>query len=175
MNFGDDILKLTSQSPGQTRRIGACLGALLQGGEVIGLEGDLGAGKTVLAQGIGEGWGATTPLISPTFVLVRRHKNAQGAVQLYHIDLYRLGSEIEVEGIGIYDGLGYQDAICLIEWPERAPDLFTDEYLWVALRWLMEGQRALRFHAIGSRHRGLLAQFRRELLSPETCTEGVNG
>ena len=167
----DDTLELISQSPDQTRCIGECLGSLLRGGEIIGLEGDLGAGKTVLAQGVGLGWGTTTQLISPTFVLVRRHDNTQGLVQLYHIDLYRLGSDAEVEGqgLGVYDLLGYPDSICLIEWPERAPELFTDEYLWITLRWLAHNRRALRCHAVGTRHSDLLRQLHRELVSVETC------
>ncbi len=180
----DDVLELTSRNPEQTRHIGACLGALLRGGEIIGLQGDLGTGKTVLAQGIGIGWGTTTPLISPTFVLVRRHNNAQGLVQLYHIDLYRLESEADVEGLGLYDLLGYPNSICIIEWAERASELFTGgsspsiasasfaEYLWITLRWLGDDERALHCHAVGARHSTLLAQFRRKLVSTGTCLLG---
>ncbi len=169
----DDILAFVSQSPDQTRYVGECLGSLLRGGEIIGLEGGLGTGKTVLAQGVGLGWGATTRLISPTFVLVRRHDNIQELVQLYHIDLYRLRSEAEVEGLGIYDLLGYPNSICLIEWPERAPELFTDEYLWITLRWLAYDRRVLQCHAVGTRHGDLLEQFRRKLVSAEICFRGI--
>jgi len=157
-------VEFISRNPEQTRRIGARLGALLTGGEIIALEGDLGAGKTVLAQGIGMGWGATTRLISPTFVIVRRHDCPQGGVYLYHIDLYRLESELEIEGLGLYDMLGEDWAICMIEWPERATFLFEDAYLWISLHWLDDHRRSLICRAEGARHEALLEQFRKEVI-----------
>ncbi|MBN1486497.1 MAG: tRNA (adenosine(37)-N6)-threonylcarbamoyltransferase complex ATPase subunit type 1 TsaE [Anaerolineae bacterium] len=158
-------LEFISRSAEQTRRIGARLGSLLTGGEVIALEGNLGCGKTVLAQGIGQGWGTTTRLISPTFVLLRRHESPQHiTTKLYHIDLYRLANSDDVESIGVYDLIGDQDAICLIEWPERASDLFDAEYLWVSFDWLSDYRRSLIFRANGARHQALLDEFRKEIV-----------
>ncbi len=159
-----DTLEFISLSPDQTRRLGARLGALLRGGEVVALEGNLGSGKTVFAQGVGRGWGSDTHLISPTFILVRRHTRPQNDQHLYHIDLYRLESEPEVEALGLEELLGDPEVVCLVEWPGRAPEIFPDEHLWVTLRWVDEHRRSLTFCASGERHRILLETFRKEIL-----------
>ncbi len=159
-----DTLEFISRSPDQTRRLGARLGTLLRGGEVIALEGELGAGKTVLAQGIGTGWGAASPLISPTFVLIRQHTRPRDAMRLYHIDFYRLTSTAEVWALGVEELLGAPDAVCVVEWPEKARELFPPEHLWVSLRWLEDYRRSLLFRASGRHHRALLEQFRKELV-----------
>ena len=144
--------------------VAARLGALLDGGAIVALHGDLGAGKTVLAQGIGVGWGAIAPLLSPTFILMRCHTRPQDRQQLYHIDLYRLTSEAEIEGLGLEEMLGAPDAICLVEWPERHPALLPEEHIQVQLRWLDEYRRTLTFRATGARNQALLERFRKELV-----------
>lgn len=158
-----DAIEFISRSPEQTRRVGARLGMLLNGGDVIALEGNLGAGKTVLAQGIGIGWGATTSLISPTFVIVRRHTRNQDDNYFYHIDLYRIGSLAEAEALGLTEFLGDPGTVCVVEWSERAADLFPEEVLWVTLRVLDEQRRSLTFHAKGDHHRAIQERLRKEL------------
>ena len=158
-----DALEFISRSPEQTHRVGARLGMSLVGGEVVALEGDLGAGKTVFAQGIGMGWGVTTRLISPTFILIRRHTRHQDDLRLYHIDLYRVNSLREAENLGLEEMLGDPKAVCLIEWADRAPDIFPKENLWVHMRWLDEYRRSLTFCASGKRHKALLEVFRKEI------------
>ncbi|MBN1247736.1 MAG: tRNA (adenosine(37)-N6)-threonylcarbamoyltransferase complex ATPase subunit type 1 TsaE [Anaerolineae bacterium] len=159
-----DTLEFISRSPDQTCRLGARLGRYLRGGEIVALEGGLGSGKTVFAQGVGMGWGATTRLISPTYVLVRRHQRHQDHLLLYHIDLYRLNSVSEVDMLGLEEILGDPDAVCLVEWPDRHPGLLPAEYLWVHLRMLDEYRRSLVFRAHGEQHQGILEDFRQELL-----------
>jgi tRNA threonylcarbamoyladenosine biosynthesis protein TsaE len=159
-----DTLEFISRSPEQTARVGARLGRLLNGGKIVALEGALGAGKTVFAQGVGMGWGATTRLVSPTFVLVRRHQRHQDSLWLYHIDLYRLNSVSEVDMLGLDEMMGDPGTVCLIEWPDRHPDLLPGDYLWVHLRMLDEYRRSLVFRAHGEEHRGILDEFRQEIL-----------
>lgn len=158
-----DAIEFISRSPEQTRRVGARLGMLLSGGDVIALEGNLGAGKTVLAQGIGIGWGATTSLISPTFIIIRRHTRNQDDEYFYHIDLYRIAWPAEAEGLGLTELLGDPGAVCVVEWAERAADLFPEETLWVSLRVLDEQRRSLTFRANGDRHRAIQEKLRKEL------------
>lgn len=158
-----DILEFVSRNVDQTRRLGARLGTLLEGGDVIALEGDLGTGKTVLAQGIGRGWGAQDPLISPTFVLVRQHERPHSSQKLYHIDFYRL-QPAEVGALGLDDILGAPEHIAVIEWADRAPDIIPPAHLWITLRWVDEYRRALTFRAAGERHMTLLEKFRREII-----------
>ncbi len=158
-----DALEFISRSPEQTRRVGARLGTLLTGGEVIALEGDLGTGKTVLAQGIGIGWGVTTQLLSPTFILIRRHTRHQDKGYFYHIDLYRLTSTQEALDLGLEELLGNPGAVCVVEWADRAPDIFPEETLWIALRALDEQRRSFIFRTHGNRHRLILEKLRKEL------------
>ena len=108
-----------SSSPEDTRRLGQQLAAVIQPGDVIALEGDLGTGKTELVKGIAEGLGVQTSVHSPTFVL---HHRYSGRLPVEHYDLYRL------EGMSWVDtGLDEPapDAVTLIEWPERAAVLET--------------------------------------------------
>ena len=103
-----------TQSVEETRALGRRLGAALEAGDVIGLEGNLGTGKTELVKGIAEALGVTTGVHSPTFVL---HHQYRGRLPIEHYDLYRL------EGLGWVDtGLDdpAPDAVTVIEWPERA-------------------------------------------------------
>lgn len=158
-----DALEFISRNPEQTRRVGARLGMFLTGGEVIALEGELGAGKTVFAQGVGIGWGATTPMLSPTFILIRRHTRHQDNRLFYHIDLYRIASVQEAVDLGLEELLGDPDAVCVVEWADRAAELFPAETLWVTLRALDEQRRSLTFRAHGDRHRAILEKLRKEL------------
>ncbi|RLC60727.1 MAG: tRNA (adenosine(37)-N6)-threonylcarbamoyltransferase complex ATPase subunit type 1 TsaE [Chloroflexota bacterium] len=154
-------LEFVSRSPDQTRRLGARLGTLLQGGDVICLEGPLGSGKTCLAQGIGRGWGVGQPLISPSFVLVREYARPQDRVRLYHIDLYRISDATEAWGLGLEEFVGDEHAVCVIEWAERARPLVPSEHLWIRLEFADWTRRALCFVAQGERHTALLREFRR--------------
>jgi tRNA threonylcarbamoyladenosine biosynthesis protein TsaE len=159
-----DTLEFISRSTAQTRRLGARLGSLLRGGDTVALKGDLGTGKTVFTQGIGRGWGALSHLLSPTYVLMRRHERPQNKVKLYHIDLYRLNSAQEAIDLGLEELLGDQMTICVVEWADRATEIFPEECLWVTLRWLDEYRRALIFRHSGERHRTLLHQYRKEIV-----------
>jgi tRNA threonylcarbamoyladenosine biosynthesis protein TsaE len=153
-------LEFVSRSPKQTRRLGARLGALLKGGEIVCLEGSLGSGKTCLAQGIGRGWGVSQTLISPTFVLVREYTRSGDAVKLYHIDLYRISGAQEALTLGVDEFLGDSQAICVIEWAERSRSLIPDEHLWVQLEFADPMRRAMYFTAQGEHHTALLREFR---------------
>lgn len=162
--FDAQTFEFISRNAEQTRRLGARLGAHLQAGDVIALIGDLGSGKTVFAQGIGAGWGVTDPLLSPTFVLIRRHTRPGNRVHLYHIDLYRLETPEAIATLGLEDLLGQDHAICVIEWADRAPALLPEERLWVTLHHIDEQRRSLVFRAAGARHRALLDTFRKEVV-----------
>ncbi len=159
-----DTIEFISRSPEQTQRVGARLGMFLQGGDVVAMAGSLGTGKTLLAQGIGKGWGTKAALLSPTFVLVRRHTRPQDSLYLYHIDLYRLESPAAIDSIGLEEMLGAPDSVCLVEWADRVQGNLPDEVLWVELRWLDEFRRSLTFRASGSHHRELLDMLRKEIM-----------
>jgi tRNA threonylcarbamoyladenosine biosynthesis protein TsaE len=96
---------------------GESLGRSLHDGDVVMLSGDLGAGKTTLAQAICRGLGVTEPVTSPTFTLVHEYRTPTGVVR--HLDLYRLRRPEDLDTLG-WDELVGGDAVVLVEWPERA-------------------------------------------------------
>ncbi len=123
-----------------TRSLGIALGQSLTPGNVILLEGDLGAGKTTLVQGIGFGLGITEPIVSPTFTLINEY--AEGRLPLYHLDLYRLEPrEVATLNLETYwEGVEVMPGIVAIEWAERMP-YKPDSYLNVRLTCGDEGTR----------------------------------
>jgi tRNA threonylcarbamoyladenosine biosynthesis protein TsaE len=157
----EHTLDFISHSPAQTRRFGARLGALLQAGDVICLEGALGTGKTCLAQGIGQGMGMVEPITSPTFALIAEHHPPHPSPVLYHIDLYRLDKPVdEALAFGLQDYLR-GDGICLIEWADRIRPTLPAGGLWITLRHLDTSKRGILMKASNPRYDELLRQFRR--------------
>jgi tRNA threonylcarbamoyladenosine biosynthesis protein TsaE len=150
-------LDVLSHSAAQTERLGARLGELLAAGDVVLLEGGLGAGKTVFAQGVARGLGVNDPVTSPTFVLVHEY---EGRVPLYHADLYRLAGAAEATTIGLEEYL-WGDGVTLIEWPERAASLVPPEHLAVALRPISDTKRAIRLTPHGTRFAQVVDAFKR--------------
>ena len=89
--------------PERTQALAEALGAQLRAGDLLVLTGELGAGKTTFTQGLGRGLGVRAGIISPTFVLVRRHPSLVGGPDLVHVDAYRLSSPAEVDDIDLED------------------------------------------------------------------------
>ena len=146
-----------SRSPEQTRRIGMRLGGALQAGDVICLQGDLGAGKTTFVQGIAQGWGSVDSVSSPTFIIVNLYRRADQS-QLFHMDAYRLDSTPEAEELDLDSMLA--DGALIIEWPERMDGLIPSERLWVDIEHVDEEEREMKFKASGKRYDELLDVIR---------------
>ncbi len=147
-----------SRGPEQTRRIGLRLGGALQVGDVICLQGNLGAGKTTFVQGIAQGWGSLDSVSSPTFIIVNMYRRGDEA-RLFHMDAYRLDSTPEAEELDL-DSMLAQGPL-LVEWPERMNGLVPDERLWVSLEYINEEEREMKFKASGKRYDDLLEVIRR--------------
>ncbi|MEZ4399765.1 MAG: tRNA (adenosine(37)-N6)-threonylcarbamoyltransferase complex ATPase subunit type 1 TsaE [Kofleriaceae bacterium] len=114
-----------------TEAVGAALGAVLGGGEVIALCGDLGAGKTTLVRGVAVGAGAAPELVaSPTFALVHSYP---ARVELTHLDLYRLVDARELRELGFDELLDRRDASALVEWADRFAAHLPDDRLEITL------------------------------------------
>jgi tRNA threonylcarbamoyladenosine biosynthesis protein TsaE len=122
-------LKLSSLE--RTEMFGSVLGAIVDSGDIITLAGSLGAGKTALTQAIARGLGVDPGIYvtSPTFSLLHEY---QGRIPLYHIDLYRLAGEDEIESLGFTEYF-YGNGLTVIEWPERLGSLMPPERLHVEL------------------------------------------
>lgn len=140
--------RLSSRSTRETERLGRALGELLSPGQVVGLVGELGAGKTCLVRGVAAGLGVDprVPVASPTFTLVNEHP---GRLTLYHIDLYRLGQVGELYEIGVLDY--YRgEGVCLVEWFDRFPEEHPPEFLLVEMLVSGERRRRLQVSARGA-------------------------
>jgi tRNA threonylcarbamoyladenosine biosynthesis protein TsaE len=119
---------LTSKSPEETFRIAAEFAKNVQPGLVLGLVGDLGAGKTQFVKGFAAGLGITERVHSPTFTLVNEYRS--GRVPCFHLDLYRLDTPEQIQSAGVETYFQPQGAITLIEWFDRARGLIpTSERL----------------------------------------------
>lgn len=114
-----DKIRLTTQTPEQTRAIGEKIGRRLTSKTVLALSGDLGAGKTIFVQGLARGLDVpgSWPITSPTYTLVNAYP---GRIPLMHADLYRLSGPADFEDIGGYD-LEAENAILAVEWADRLP------------------------------------------------------
>lgn len=146
-----------SRSPGQTRHIGMCLGRVLLPGDVICLQGDLGAGKTTFVQGVAQGWNSQDAVSSPTFIIVNVYRDA-GQGQLFHLDAYRLDSVLEAEELDLNAMLA--QGPLLIEWPERMEGLIPPEHLWIMLDHVDQEEREMKFISHGKRYDDLLGIVR---------------
>ena len=140
-----------------TRRLGAALGAVLVPGDLVVLEGGLGAGKTFLVRAIARALGvaSSVPVTSPTFALVHE---LPARVPLVHSDLYRLRSAAELEELGLVDRIGH-DAVVLVEWGERFLDALGRDGLLLRLGADPTGTRNARLEALGPRGGVLLRQL----------------
>ena len=132
-----------------TRRLGRVMGRSLPAGSTVLLEGNLGAGKTTLVGGIGEGLGIQEPIVSPTFTLVNEY--TEGRLPLYHLDLYRLeASEVEAIYPEIYwEGIEIPPGITVIEWAQRLPYCPSD-YLDLELIQISQGERTATVKLVGA-------------------------
>jgi tRNA threonylcarbamoyladenosine biosynthesis protein TsaE len=151
--------EIISRSPEQTRRVGMRLGSLLQTGDLVGLVGDLGSGKTTLVQGVAAGWGSLDMASSPTFVLVNVYRRPDKHC-LFHLDAYRLGSVEEAIDLDL-DAMLAQGPM-VVEWADRIQGAFPGgECLWVRLNLVDEFQRDMIFSAHDLYYQVMLTKFRK--------------
>lgn len=124
------MLKLITEQPEETVELGAKIGELLNSGDIICLQGNLGAGKTCLAKGLLAGLEVEAEVTSPTYTLINEY---QGRLPAYHIDLYRISDYKELYDIGFEEYL-YGEGVTIIEWPDKAGPLMPDSYLNITIK-----------------------------------------
>ncbi|NMA49464.1 MAG: tRNA (adenosine(37)-N6)-threonylcarbamoyltransferase complex ATPase subunit type 1 TsaE [Tissierellia bacterium] len=149
-------MKINLNSVQDTIKFGEKLGKLLIAGDIIFLNGDLGAGKTTLSKSIGEGLGVQEYITSPTFTLINEY---EGRLPLYHFDLYRLDSYEELEELGVEDYF-YGNGVCLIEWAEKFSEDLPENRLEV---WINRGktddERYIKLKEFGDRYKKLIEEL----------------
>ncbi|HPE11554.1 MAG: tRNA (adenosine(37)-N6)-threonylcarbamoyltransferase complex ATPase subunit type 1 TsaE [Actinobacteria bacterium] len=123
-------------SPAAMVELGRLLGMRLRAGDVVLLSGELGAGKTTLMRGLGEGLGVRGPVTSPTFVIARRHPSLVGGPDLIHADAYRLGSAGEFEDLDLAD----EQAVVCVEWGRDRAEQLSARRLEIDIETVGEGR-----------------------------------
>jgi tRNA threonylcarbamoyladenosine biosynthesis protein TsaE len=133
----------TTNSPEETIALGRELASLLAPPKIVVLRGDLGAGKTTLVKGIAEGFQAAShdDVTSPTFTLIHEYRGP--VVTLYHIDLYRIDTQRELETLAL-DDLMAENSVLLIEWGEKFPRFERDRDVEIAIERISENERKLK-------------------------------
>lgn len=124
-------LALTTSGAGSTRDLARRLAVLLGAGDLLVLDGPLGAGKTTFTQGLGEGLGVRGPVASPTFVISRVHPSEVGGPALVHVDAYRLGGGADIDDLDLDSDLS--DAVMVVEWGRDVVEQLSDSHLLVEL------------------------------------------
>ncbi len=121
-----------SISENDTFEYGRKFGEKAKAGDVYLLDGELGVGKTVFTKGFGKGLGIDTPISSPTFTILKEYD--EGRLPMYHFDVYRVGSEDEMEEIGFFDKLDNADGVILIEWAKLIPGLIPEGAISITIK-----------------------------------------
>ena len=165
------IIAATTGASG-TRDLAAAVSGLARGGDLVLLVGDLGAGKTVFAQGFGVGLGVTDQITSPTFTL---HNRYAGRLTMHHLDVYRLDQVEEAADLGLAELLD-DTSVTLIEWGSNIAPILPADYLEVALRYedhpddVTDEHRRLELRCVGTRwsaRSGALCSTLRDWLTEE--------
>lgn len=130
----------------ETEKFGLFLGENLRPGDVVCLNGDLGAGKTTLTKSIAKGLGIDDYVTSPTFTIVNEY---YGKIDLYHIDTYRLDDMVDVDYLG-FDEYFYSDGVTIVEWAEKIRDSLPEEYMEINIK-SHDDKRDLDINYVGNR------------------------
>lgn len=147
----------TTNNPEETMRLGREIGKLLKQGDVIALIGNLGTGKTVIANGLCRSLGVNEDYItSPTYTIINQY---DGRIPVYHIDLYRLNDSRELYNIG-WDEYIYGNGTCIIEWADKAGEMLPEKYLIVNIEVTGKDKRKITLQARGDSYKNLLERVR---------------
>lgn len=159
------MIKVCTASEKDTVEIGRILGMLLAGGEVIALNGELGAGKTAFTKGIAMGLGISEYITSPTFALVNEY---EGRVPLYHFDVYRINDEDELIEIGFEDYI-YGNGVSVVEWSSLTPRIMPETRVEVSIEKISGNveMRSICFSFLGDKNIQLEKKFTEEVLKYE--------
>ncbi|QUX29933.1 MULTISPECIES: tRNA (adenosine(37)-N6)-threonylcarbamoyltransferase complex ATPase subunit type 1 TsaE [Nocardiopsis] len=146
------VREVTAATDDAMRTLGRDLAALARPGDVLILSGPLGAGKTTLTQGLGEGLGVRGSVTSPTFVISRIHPSLTGGPDLVHVDAYRLGGPGEIDDIDL--DMTLPDSVTVVEWGEGVAEGLSDDRLEIRIERHPDDTRSVHLRAVGARWTG---------------------
>ncbi|CAN5131909.1 tRNA (adenosine(37)-N6)-threonylcarbamoyltransferase complex ATPase subunit type 1 TsaE [soil metagenome] len=140
--------ELITKSLEETQKIGKEFAQKINGGGLLCLYGELGAGKTSFTQGLAEGLGIKRRVNSPTFIIMRSYVIGlqNQAKHLYHLDLYRINSDRDIEGLGVAEILEDPTNIIVIEWPEKAEKILPNNRTNIYFKYLGDDERSITIH-----------------------------
>lgn len=148
-------IKLTNLE--ETEKFGIRLGELLKSGDILCLNGDLGAGKTTMTKSIGIGLGVEEYITSPTFALINEYR---GRVPVYHFDVYRLDNVDELYDLG-FDEYFYGKGVCIIEWAEKIEKMIPKDRIVINIKkGNTENERVLHISGFGKRYEELIKELK---------------
>jgi tRNA threonylcarbamoyladenosine biosynthesis protein TsaE len=134
------VATFTSNSAAETEAIGRQIALTLRAGDIVALQGELGAGKTNLVKGIVAGLGSASGVTSPTFTIV--HEYSGGRVPVYHFDFFRVEDSRAAARLAL-DDYFFSDGVSLIEWANRFPELIPGEARWIRIEMTSPDQRVI--------------------------------
>ena len=147
---------IETRSAHQTKMWGRRLASILEGGELLGLVGELGAGKTVFVKGLARGLNLREEeILSPSFTMIREHR---GRLPLYHIDLYRLDHPV-LDDLGLREYL-FSDAVAAVEWFERLREAAELDCILIRISYAGASLRRIEFEALGDRYGSIVENLR---------------
>ena len=135
-------MEFISNSTEETLKFAENFATQLKGGEIITLNGDLGAGKTVFSKGIAKGLGVKETVVSPTFTIMCQYLS--GRLELYHFDMYRLSSGLEAEEFGFSEYILNPKSVSLIEWSENVKNILPKNLIKVTIEKISETSRKIK-------------------------------
>ncbi len=136
--------KVITQSFEETQKLGEKFSKKLNDYRILALYGKLGNGKTTFVQGLAKGLGISGRIISPTFIIVRNY-NLPNQKDFYHVDLYRVGGQKDVEGLGLSEILNDEKNIVAIEWAEKIQNLLPEKRIDINFEYIDESKRKITF------------------------------
>lgn len=149
------MIKIVTKTPQELSYLGERMAQLVQPGDFIALDGDLGAGKTLLTQGLAQGLHIVDDISSPTFTII--HEYESGRLPLYHMDVYRLKQPEDLYDLG-YEEYFYGEGVTVVEWAQIVAPLLPDAYLGIEIMVVPEG-RELCFAPHGARYEHLIEEL----------------
>ncbi len=154
-------LQITTDSPGETERLGAGIGSLLRPGSFLALRGDLGGGKTCLTRGVVASLApqSTGLVASPTYAIMNCYP---GGTPVYHFDFYRLTSEDDIVELG-FEEYFYGDGVCVVEWSERLAELLPADVLTLLFEYAGDDRRVITITSSGQKSDTVLDRLKERL------------
>jgi len=142
--------KIITKSFEQTQSFAQEFANTLKGGDILLLFGDLGAGKTTFMQGVAKGLDISQTALSPTFIIMRSYEvsNNEEIKNLYHLDLYRINSEHDLDGLGMQEIFVDNKSIVAIEWPEKLGKMLPEKRIEIRLKYISDEEREITINQI---------------------------